>query len=84
LNHQLASQELASGHVFDKHVIQNGEFPGIITRDEFAKYIENIMNTPSDFKSLSNGRTAYWDDASQTVVIRDPRTADGGTPFKPT
>jgi len=34
-------------------------------------------------KSLSNGRIAYWDSLTQTIVIRNPMAADGGTIFQP-
>jgi hypothetical protein len=33
-------------------------------------------------RGLSGGRTAYWRDG--TVVIRNPKAADGGTAFQPT
>ncbi len=69
---------------FDKHVIQGGEFPGITTRPQFSSQIENVINNASDVKVLSNGRTAYWDSTSGTVVIRNPSAVDGGTAFKPT
>jgi filamentous hemagglutinin len=55
-----------------------------MTSEQFSSHIENIINNPSDVKILSNGRIAYWDDANQTVVIRNPSAADGGTAFKPT
>lgn len=32
----------------------------------------------------SNGRTAYWNDTTGTVLIRNPRASDGGTYFRPT
>lgn len=84
LRTQLTAEEIAGGHAFDKHVIQNGEFPGITTRAQFSGQIENVINNASDVKILSNGRTAYWDSSSGTVVIRNPSAADGGTAFKPT
>jgi RHS repeat-associated protein len=83
LNNQLTANEIAGGHAFDKHVVQGGEFPGITTSEQFSSTIENIINNASDIRILSNGRTAYWDDASQTVVIRNPSAVDGGTAFKP-
>lgn len=41
------------------------------------------MNNPSAFRELRNGRSAFWDDATGTVVIRNPSAADGGTAFRP-
>ncbi|MCH4091118.1 two-partner secretion domain-containing protein [Acetobacter sp.] len=85
LNDQLAAEEIANGHAFDKHVIDQNEFGGAITtKQQFADQIENILNNPSATKQLSNGRTAYWDNSSGMVVIRNPKAADGGTAFKPT
>jgi RHS repeat-associated protein len=83
LRNELAATEIGRGHAFTKHVIQRGEFPGITTCDEFSSHIANVLNNPSDVKILARGRTAYWDDASQSVVIRDPRAPDGGTAFTP-
>ncbi|MBN3805140.1 filamentous hemagglutinin N-terminal domain-containing protein [Paraburkholderia sp. Ac-20336] len=85
LNNQLAAEQIANGHAFDKHVIDQNEFGGsITTQQQFADQIENILNNPSATKQLSNGRSAYWDDSSGMVVIRNPNAADGGTAFKPT
>jgi RHS repeat-associated protein len=86
LRGQLAGQEIASGHAFEKHVIQQSEFKnlGIRTREQFANHIENVINNPTATRQLSGGRTAYWDDATGTVVIRNPRATDGGTAFRPT
>jgi filamentous hemagglutinin len=57
---------------------------GITTRQQFSGHIENIMNNPSAMRELSNGRTAFWDDVTGTVVIRNPSAVDGGTAFRPT
>ena len=81
LSRQLASQEIAGGHAFIKHVIQRGEFPGIRTRAEFANMIENVMEKASHVRNLSGGRTAFWRDG--VVVIRNPGAVDGGTAFVP-
>ena len=85
LRSQLAGQEIAGGHAFEKHVIQQGEFGGlgIRTREQFSNHIENVINNPTAVKQLSGGRSAYWDDATSTVVIRNPRAADGGTKVDP-
>jgi RHS repeat-associated protein len=83
LRTQLAAEEIAGGHAYGKHVIQQAEFPTVSTPKQFAGEIERIMANPSEVRHLSGGRTAYWDNATQTVVIRNPRAADGGTTFKP-
>ena len=84
LRSQLTAEEIAGGHAFDKHVIHQGQFPGVTTSPQFATEIENVINNASEVRPLSNGRTAYWDSSSGTVVIRNPGAVDGGTAFKPT
>lgn len=85
LHSELVASEIASGHAFAKHVVQQGEFKalGISSRSQFEKHIEHVMNNPTATKSLSNGRSAVWHDAAGTVVIRNPKAADGGTAFQP-
>ena len=74
---------IASGHAFEKHVLDHGQFPGILTPAQFATEIQRIMDNPSASKRLARGRQAYWDEASGTVVIVDPHARDGGAAFKP-
>jgi hypothetical protein len=77
LRGQLAGQEIAGGHAFEKHVLQQGEFNGlgIGSREQFANHIENIVNNPTALRQLSGGRSAYWDNASGTVG--DQKSARG-------
>ena len=84
LKDHLISEEIAGGHAFGKHVLQQGEFPGITTPLEFSSEIENFLNSPGTIsRELSKGRTAYWNDATGTVLIRNPAAPDGGTFFRP-
>ena len=70
--------QISKGHAFGKHVIKRGEFPGVTTPEQFAIVIKDaVMN--GEFRPLSGGRTAYWNDGA--VVIRDPSTVDGGSAF---
>jgi RHS repeat-associated protein len=78
-----SSDAIANGHAFGKHVIQQGEFPGITTSDQFAREIEGVVSNPTASKPLLRGRSAYYDEPSNTLVIRDPRSPDGGTAFRP-
>jgi pyocin large subunit-like protein len=85
LRKQLISEEIAGGHAFEKHVIQQAEFSGITTRGQFASEIDNFLSSPSTItRNLSNGRTAFWNETTGTVLIRNPAAADGGTFFRPT
>ena len=69
-------KEISDGHAFSKHV-------NVSTRENFEKHIEHVINNYTSFKELSNGRSAYWHEASGTVVIRNPKVKDGGTAFQP-
>ena len=53
------------------------------SREDFAKLIENIIKNPSEVRKLQNGRTAYWDNETGTVVIHNPRASDQGTTLRP-
>lgn len=81
LRAQLTGEEIAGGHAFQKHVINQAEFPGITTRSQFAQHIEDVVSN-GVMRPLSNGRSAYWQNG--TVVIRNPNAVDGGTAFRPT
>ena len=74
----------AGGHAFAKHVIRQGEFPGIKTPEQFKALIEKILMSPTtQTRSLRDGRAAYWDSASGTLVIFNPKDPDLGTAYKP-
>jgi hypothetical protein len=69
-------QQIAAGHAGTKH---GGDFAG----QNMGGVIDGIIQNPSESKCLNNGRKAYWDSNSGTVVITDPSSPDGGTAFKP-
>ena len=77
------AQQIAAGHAYDKHVAAEGQFPGIASRVAFAALIQGIIEHPTASRRLASERTAWWDEASGTVVIANPRDRDGGTCFKP-
>ena len=79
------ARDIAGGHAFEKHVLVQAEFRGldIRTRNQFASHIDNIISSPTSSRELNRGRSAYWDQASGTVVITNPRAADGGTAVRP-
>jgi filamentous hemagglutinin len=55
-----------------------------MTRDDFQKHIENVLNDPNTpSKKGENGRTAYWDEKFQSIIITKPGSNDGGTMFQP-
>ena len=77
------AQKIAAGHAYDKHVVAEGQFPGIASRTAFAALIQGIIEHPTASRPLTSERTAWWDEASGTVVIANPHDRDGGTCFKP-
>ncbi len=89
LRAQLMSKEIAGGHAFEKHVVGVGnphgaEFAGlgIRTRQQFAQHVETVVNRPTHSGHLRNGREYFYDLNSNTIVIRNPKAADGGTAFR--
>jgi len=74
------ARQIANGHAWTKH---GAEFPEFSNPNEFAQHVDSVMMNPTASKGLANGRQAFWDDASQTVVIRDPNHPDMGTAFRP-
>jgi filamentous hemagglutinin len=77
------ARKIAEGHAFDKHVVQRGEYPEIATREEFADLINEVIRNPTDRKSFGDGRTGYWHEDLETVVIVNPYDPEGGTAFRP-
>jgi hypothetical protein len=79
LNRRLAAEEIAGGHAFQKHAI---EF-GFQSRNQMALHIEKVMEQPTMMRYLSKGRCAFWDNATNSIIIRDPKSMDGGAIFIP-
>ena len=82
---EIVSKQIADGHAFQKHILEKGELAGmgIRTRAQLADFIGETMRQPSDVKALGGGRTAYWNDEYQSVIIHNPKAGDGGTIFQP-
>jgi hypothetical protein len=77
------AEQIAAGHAYDKHVVEKRDFPWIRNRQDFQDFIERVMRNPTETRPLKDGRSAYWDEATGTVVVRDPKHPDGGTAFRP-
>lgn len=79
----LAGHFIGTGHAWEKH---GHKYAGILdTRAEFVDLIESIIRNPDDVKSFRTDvpKKAFWDDATETVVIFDPSNPDLGTAFRP-
>jgi filamentous hemagglutinin len=63
--------------------VEQRDFPWIRSRQDFREFIARVMRNPTEKKPLKGGRTAYWDEETGTIVVRDPKHPDGGTAFRP-
>ncbi len=84
LNSQLLAEEVASGHAFQKHVVERQEFAdlGISTKNQFQNFVENIVsNSAIDRRVSVDGTTYYLDSSTKTIVIRGQRGE--ATAFRP-
>lgn len=77
------AKQIAAGHAYDKHAVEQDAFPWVKSREDFRELIARILRNPTEWKRLRQGRSAYWDRETGTVVVRDPRNPDGGTAFRP-
>jgi hypothetical protein len=85
LNKQLTLDE-AVDHSFDKHVLKQGEFSGlgIRTKDQLRSHAENVLNNPSSIRYHKNGKIAYIQESTGTVLIKSPVGSSGqSTVFQP-
>jgi hypothetical protein len=81
---RVIAEQIARGHAYTKHVVERDDFPEIKSREEFAELIGGIMIDPlSITKQLRDGRQAFWNELSGTVVILDLMAEDGGTAYRP-
>ncbi len=77
-------EKIGNGHAWDKHKVNQDEFPEINSREEFKSLIDYVMNSSKSlYRKLSRGREAWYDPANNTLVIKDPTSKDGGTIFRP-
>ncbi len=76
----IAIAERVTQHAFGKHA---GEFNNI-SRNEFQSLVQETVANPSEVRSLSNGRTAYWSDSQQMMVIENSTAPSRSTAFRPT
>jgi hypothetical protein len=70
-------------HSYGKHKEDQGEFSNVYNELELNRHVKNIIKEHKEWKPLSKGRTAYWDDESGTVVIHNPHEEDRGTVHQP-
>lgn len=60
------------------------EFGGMFKNEaKMASYIEKVIQSPSKTKYLDGDRVGYYDNATQSVVVVNPKSPDQGTFFRP-
>jgi len=75
-------------HAYQEHVVEEQEFPGVESKEEFKDVIEDVIRNPDaiDLDTAPyNFGIAFWSDAygeRGTIVIWRPGV-DGGTAFSP-
>jgi hypothetical protein len=77
------AKAMATGHAYEKHVVQEKLFPEVSSRDEFVALIAKVLANPTHHRQLENDREAYFDRKSNTIVIYNPHARDKGTCFRP-
>jgi len=77
------AKAIASGHAYEKHVVEEKLFPEVKSRDEFIEVIAKVLANPTHHRELENDREAYFDKTSNTIVIYNPHAKDKGTCFRP-
>jgi hypothetical protein len=77
------AKAIATGHSYEKHVVEEKLFPEVNNRDEFKELIARVLANSTHHRDLENDREAYYDNKSNTIVIYNPHARDRGTCFRP-
>jgi len=77
------AKAIATGHAYEKHVVEEKLFPEVKNRGDFTDVIAKVLANPTHHRDLENDREAYFDNKSNTIVIYNPRARDKGTCFRP-
>jgi hypothetical protein len=77
------AKAIASGHAYEKHVVEEKLFPEVKNKGEFIDVIAGVLANPTHHRELENDREAFFDKKSNTIVIYNPHARDNGTCFRP-
>jgi hypothetical protein len=81
--HKRIANAIASGHSYQKHVIEEKLFPEVKSEKDFVLVIAKVLASPTHHRDLENDRQAFYDIKSNTIVIYNPHAKDNGTCFRP-
>lgn len=86
--------KIANGHAWASHApefrtgttIAGVAFPapGLNNRNQFAAFVESVLEKATDYRQLPDRRQAYWHGPTGTLVLVNDSTDDCGTAFRPT
>jgi pyocin large subunit-like protein len=77
------AKAIASGHAYEKHVVEEKLFPEVKSESDFVELIAKVLANPTHHRELESEREAFYDSKSNTIVIYNPRARDKGTCFRP-
>ena len=77
------AKAIASGHAYEKHVVEEKLFPEVKSTSDFMELIAKVLANPTHHRELENDREAYFENKSNTIVIYNPHARDKGTCFRP-
>jgi len=77
------ADDISNGHAYTKHALNPNENATIPSKEQFKAEAIRIMNNPDDVKYGNNGRIAFWDEKTKSILIYNPNGVDKSTMFKP-
>jgi pyocin large subunit-like protein len=77
------AKAIASGHAYEKHVVEEKLFPEVKSQNDFIEVIAKVLANPTHHRELENKREAFYDSKSNTIIIYNPHAKDNGTCFRP-
>ena len=82
LVHNCNIGQQVADHSFN-HSLEFPEFQGS-TVEEWGQFVDDALHQPGVIsRGLSGGRTAYWNDSLQMVIVHDPVSPWAGTALSP-
>ena len=77
------ARAIAMGHSYEKHVVEEKQFPEVKNRNDFKNLIAHVLANPTHHRELASDREAFFDNKYNTIVIYNPHARDKGTCFRP-
>src|SRR4051812_29195807 len=66
------ARAIASGHSYEKHVVEERQFPEVKNPNDFTELIGRVLANPTHHRELENDREAFFDNRSNIIVIYNP------------